>query len=107
MLEKLCPFAAASGTPIAVDSRDVEQFERDGFVALRGAFDPGVAAECRESIWNALATQGVSRDPATWTRPVPRVACPEGGPFEAAGTIDGSDPPPVARAIVAGLNGDL
>ena len=70
----------------AVDSREIEQFERDGYLAVRGAVDPDVAAACREAIWTALAWQGVSRDRATWTRPVVRVRCPEGGPFEAAGT---------------------
>jgi hypothetical protein len=69
-----------------VDSREIEQFERDGYVAVRGAFAPEVAAACRGLIWDALGAQGVTRDPATWTRPVVRVACPEGGPFEAAGT---------------------
>lgn len=61
----------------AVDSREVEQFERDGYVAVRGAVDPDIAAACRDAIWEALAGQA--------TRPVVRVACPEGGPFEAAG----------------------
>jgi hypothetical protein len=69
-----------------VDSREIEQFERDGYVVVRGAVDPDVTAACREGIWEALAWQGVTRDRATWTRPVVRVSCPEGGPFEAAGT---------------------
>jgi len=34
-----------------------------------------------------LAGHGVRRgDPSTWTEPVVRVACPEGGPFIEAGT---------------------
>jgi hypothetical protein len=70
----------------AVDSREIEQFERDGYVAVRGAVDPDVTAACRAAIWEALASQGVTRDQATWTRPVVRVPCPESGPFDAAGT---------------------
>jgi hypothetical protein len=69
-----------------VNRGEIEQFERDGYVAVRGAFDLDVAAACRDAIWEALAAQGVGREQATWTRPVVRVACPEGGPFEAAGT---------------------
>jgi hypothetical protein len=69
-----------------VDEREIEQFERDGYVAVRGAFDAEVAAACREAIWESLAARGVSPDRATWTRPVVRVPCPEGGPFETAGT---------------------
>jgi hypothetical protein len=65
---------------------DIEQFERDGYVAVRGAFAPEVAAACREILWGELEEQGVTRDPATWTRPMVRVGCPEGGPFEIAGT---------------------
>jgi hypothetical protein len=70
----------------AMDSGDIEQFERDGYVAVRGAFAPDVAAACREVIWARLTADGVTRDPATWTRPVVRIGCPDGGPFEVAGT---------------------
>jgi hypothetical protein len=58
---------------------DTEAFVRDGYVAVRGAFDEGTARACREMIWAVLAE-------------VP-------GGF----TLDGSDPSPVARAIVRGL----
>ena len=38
-------------------------------------------------IWSELAKQGVTdHDPATWTEPVVRISCPEGGPFADAGT---------------------
>ena len=69
-----------------MDGRDIEQFVRDGYVAVRGAVDPDVVAACREAIWEALASGGVSCDRTTWTRPVVHVPCPEGGPFEVAGT---------------------
>jgi hypothetical protein len=69
-----------------MEDGEIEQFERDGYVVLRGAIDADVIAACREAIWASLASQGVTRDRATWTRPVVRVPCPAGEPFEAAGT---------------------
>ena len=46
---------------------DVDGFIRDGYVALRGAVDPGTVAAGRELIWAALAKRGVRRDDrATW-----------------------------------------
>jgi hypothetical protein len=46
---------------------DTGAFERDGFVALRGAVDPATAPACRELIWGALARRGVRRDdPVRW-----------------------------------------
>jgi len=46
---------------------DTDAFERDGFVALRGAVDTATAAACRELIWGALARRGVRRDdPGRW-----------------------------------------
>ena len=46
---------------------DAAAFIRDGFVALRGAVDPGTAAACRELIWSGLEERGLRRDdPAGW-----------------------------------------
>jgi hypothetical protein len=69
-----------------VNRREIEQFERDGYVAVRGAVAPDTAAACRDALWHALTGFGVTRDPVTWTHPVVPVPCPEGGPFVAAGT---------------------
>ncbi|MFI5958932.1 phytanoyl-CoA dioxygenase [Cryptosporangium sp. NPDC051539] len=69
-----------------MNRREIEQFERDGYVAVRGAIAPEIAAACRDEIWNALAGSGVTRDPASWTHPVVLVPCPPGSPFVAAGT---------------------
>jgi hypothetical protein len=64
---------------------DIEGFLRDGYVAIRGSFDPGTAAACRELIWDSLAAQGIRRDePATWP-PCAELDCPEGDPFVTAG----------------------
>jgi hypothetical protein len=80
---------------------DVEGFVRDGYVAVRGAFDAATAAACREMIWGALRGRGVREDdPATWP-PFAHIdsAVHVGDGF----ALDGSDPSPVARAIVTGL----
>lgn len=67
---------------------DIAAFVADGYVALRRAVPPDVAAACREVIWSELRPLGVLRDdPSTWTAPVVRIGCPEGGPFAQAGTV--------------------
>jgi hypothetical protein len=64
---------------------DIEAFVRDGYVVVRGAFDPATAAACRDLIWTVLAGHGISRtDRRTWTRPAIRIDCPDGAPFTAA-----------------------
>ena len=37
---------------------DVGAFVRDGYVAVRGAFDEPVARACREMIWDVLRERG-------------------------------------------------
>jgi hypothetical protein len=45
---------------------DVDAFNRDGYVVVRGAFDPDTAAACRAVIWDSMGGQGVREDdPAT------------------------------------------
>ncbi len=62
-------------------------FLADGYVALRGAVPPRVIRDCQDVIWAELRQRGVRRgDPGTWTAPVVRTDCPEGGPFAEAGT---------------------
>ena len=51
-----------------------------------GAVPADVVRACRQMIWSDLGQHGVTEDPATWTEPVVRIACPEGGPFAEAGT---------------------
>ena len=59
----------------------------DGFVAIRGAVAADVVWQCVRLIENELRARGVDPlDPATWTKPVVRFACPEGPAFAAAGT---------------------
>lgn len=64
---------------------DVRTFVRDGYVAVRGAFDEHTARACRDMIWDSLSAHGISRaDRGTWRPPMVRIACPEGEPFAAA-----------------------
>jgi hypothetical protein len=66
---------------------EVAAFIQDGFIAIREAVPQDVVRACQDTVWSELEKQGVRRgDPATWTGPVVRIACPEGGPFAAAGT---------------------
>ena len=64
---------------------DLDAFARDGYVVIRGAFDAGTAAACRELIWAAMAERGARRDaPATWP-PVMEFDRLTGEAFTAAG----------------------
>jgi hypothetical protein len=66
---------------------EIDGFVARGYVPIRGAVLPGVAQACQDVIWSELGTRGVMReDPSTWTEPVVRMPCPEGGPFAEAGT---------------------
>ena len=64
----------------------VEEFCTDGFVAVRRAVPPDIVQRCVDTISKELRGRGVApRDPATWTKPVMRIPCPEGPAFAAAG----------------------
>lgn len=66
---------------------DVDDFVRDGYTVIRGAFDAQTAAACRDAVWSRLEEDGVRRDDRrTWTKPLIRINCPDGEPFIAAGT---------------------
>ncbi len=76
---------AKGGRESTINGMDIDTFVRDGYVAVRGAFDERTARACRDMIWDSLGGQGISRaDRAAWTRPLVRIACPEGEPFAAA-----------------------
>ena len=61
---------AAGCDPDPVDTEelvDTEAFIRDGFVTVRGAFGPAVAADCRRAIRAALRGRGADpATPSTW-----------------------------------------
>jgi len=66
---------------------DTSAFVRDGYVAVRGAFDERTARACRELIWDILAERGISAEyRATWAPPLVRINCPDGEPFGTAGS---------------------
>lgn len=50
---------------------EIATFERDGYLALRGAVSPEVAEACATEIWQELDCD--RHDPATWTEPVVRL----------------------------------
>ena len=66
---------------------DISTFLADGYVAVRGAVPGPVIGAIQDAVWAELGRQGVQRDDAsTWTAPVARIPCPEGGPFAQAAT---------------------
>lgn len=68
---------------------EISRFVTDGYVAVRGAVPAEVTRACQDVIWSELAERGVRRDDrSTWTAPVVRIPCPEGGPFVEAGTAE-------------------
>ncbi|CAM9381755.1 unnamed protein product [Ectocarpus fasciculatus] len=63
------PDAGSSELPLSPE--DIRSFEENGFVMLKRAFDPDVAAACRESLWKRLKGDGIRREePATWVRKI-------------------------------------
>lgn len=65
---------------------DIEGFVRDGYVAVRSAFDLATAAACREMIWAVLRERGVHEDdPAAWP-PFVHIDNLSSGLFDAAAT---------------------
>lgn len=66
---------------------EIDGFLQDGYVALRGAVPTAIIDACRDVVWSELSRRGVDRDDrSTWTAPVVRINCPQGGPFVQAGT---------------------
>lgn len=82
------PTGAAAPTMSSVLSgKDIAAFIADGYVAVRGAMPAEATRACRDVVWSELEERGIRRDDqSTWTAPVVRVSCPEGGPFIDAGT---------------------
>ena len=68
--------------PPALGAAEIEQFIEDGFVRIDGAFPRALAEEGRAIMWRDIPCD--PDDPATWTRPVVRLAGYGGGPFAAA-----------------------
>ena len=69
---------------------DLDTFERDGYVVVRGAVSAKVAEACRRAIWEGMGQRGIRHcDPATW----PAVVEPDsldGGVFAEAGASPAS-----------------
>ena len=58
-------------SPPALDALQIEQFVRDGFVRLDGAFPRALAEACRARLWRDLDCD--PEDPSTWIQPVIRL----------------------------------
>jgi hypothetical protein len=56
---------AAPGRGRTIGRVDIDTFVRDGYVAVRGAFDERTAKACRDMIWESLGGQGISRTDRT------------------------------------------
>ena len=64
---------------MTLSALQIEQFNRDGFVKVEGAFARETAAACREILWRDL---GLSPDrPEEWTQPVVRLGLYGDPPF--------------------------
>jgi hypothetical protein len=68
--------------PRALDAAAIEQFIEDGFIRIDGAFPRELAEKARAIMWRDIPCD--PDDPATWTKPVVRLAGYGGGPFDAA-----------------------
>jgi hypothetical protein len=66
----------------ALSAAQIEQFIQDGFVRIDEAFPRHLADEARAIMWRDLPCD--PHDPASWTRPMVRLAGYGGGPFEKA-----------------------
>ena len=65
-----------------LSTAEIENFIDRGYLKLEGAFDPGLARQCRDELWAAM---GLAPDrPEGWTRPVVRIASMTSPPFVAA-----------------------
>lgn len=71
-----------------LDAEEIERFEADGVVAVRGAVPPELVAAGREALWRDVtaASGAVPDDPVTWTVPVVRLGGYSAAPFREAAT---------------------
>lgn len=71
-----------------LQAAQLEQFHRDGYTLLQGAFSPDDAAQAREVLWSRVEREGARRDdPQTWTQPLVHLKETFGdGPFARAWT---------------------
>lgn len=62
------PQGEEAAEPPPFSPEDLETYARDGFVHLREAFPPSVAAACREKVWGLVEAGGAIKraDPGTW-----------------------------------------
>jgi hypothetical protein len=77
------PFrTAVSNASQGLSDQQVEQFIRDGFVKIEGAFSRELAVQARAILWRDMGCE--ESDPATWTKPVVRLGIYDDEPFARA-----------------------
>src|SRR5690606_39079970 len=69
----------SSESPRGISDAEVQQFIRDGFVRIDGAFPREVAEEGRAILWRDTGCD--PDNPATWTKPVIRLGMYGQEPF--------------------------
>ncbi|MEY7971327.1 phytanoyl-CoA dioxygenase [Saccharomonospora xinjiangensis] len=69
---------------MSLHSEQVEQFVRDGYLKLEGAFPADVGERCVRELWEATSCSRA--DPTTWTQPVIRLGGFSTPPFREAAT---------------------
>lgn len=73
---------AISDSSKELGDEQVEQFIRDGFVKIEGAFSRELAEQARAILWKDLGCD--EHDPSTWTKPVVRLGIYDDEPFARA-----------------------
>jgi hypothetical protein len=77
------PFrTAVSDSSQGLTDQKVEQFIRDGFVKIEGAFSRELAEQGRAILWRDLGCD--PHNPSTWTQPVVRLGIYDDDPFARA-----------------------
>src|SRR5262245_59011855 len=72
----------AGPAPHALSSEQIEEFIRDGFIKIDGAFPRSLAADAREILWRDTGCD--PNDATTWTKPVVWLAQYSQEPFAKA-----------------------
>jgi len=62
------PDASTELLPSPLTPEHLESFTERGFVLLKGAFTREAAGAARACLWDRIAVDGITHDPATWTR---------------------------------------